>query len=118
MVIKVKGLDSLDKRVSQLSGVELYPIIKEMAQRVQRTAKNIAPVDTGRLRGSIRQRTFDVANPYARVGTVVEYAIFQEFGTSKAKPQPFLRPALRIEEKVMRMLISKAVKDKMKQVSK
>jgi HK97 gp10 family phage protein len=28
------------------------------------------------------------------VGTNVEYAAFQEFGTSKMEPQPFLKPSL------------------------
>lgn len=50
-----------------------------------------APVDTGNLRDSI---TYEVSEDDAKVGTNVDYAIHQEFGTRKMAAQPFLRPAL------------------------
>lgn len=55
-----------------------------------RAAKN-APVDTGRLRNSI---THETEQDYAIIGTNVEYAPYQELGTSKMKAQPYLRPAV------------------------
>lgn len=45
---------------------------------------------TGRLRNSITHTT-DIKDVY--IGTNVEYAPFVEFGTSKRKAKPFLRPA-------------------------
>lgn len=54
-------------------------------------AKMLAPVDTGRLRNSISHTTNDEA---AYIGTNVEYAAYQELGTSKMAAQPYLRPAV------------------------
>lgn len=52
-----------------------------------------APVDTGNLRNSI---VFKVDSPSDSViiGTNVEYGKYQEFGTSRMKAQPYLRPAV------------------------
>lgn len=47
-------------------------------------------VDTGRLRNSISHR---VRDDYVEIGTNVEYGIYVEFGTSRMKPNPFLRSA-------------------------
>lgn len=49
-------------------------------------------VDTGRLRNSV---THYVKDNTAYIGTNVEYGMYIEFGTSKMKPRPFLRPAAR-----------------------
>lgn len=54
-------------------------------------AKRLCPVDTGRLRNSI---TFYTEDKAVHIGTNVEYAQFVEEGTSKQKPQPYLRPAV------------------------
>lgn len=57
-----------------------------LADDVERTAESLAPVDTGRLRDSIRSEG-------GRVYTDVEYAGFVEYGTSDTPAQPFMRPA-------------------------
>lgn len=65
------------------------------AIRVVNAARELCPVDTGRLRSSV---TFvpgrDGIGFYVDVGTNVAYAPFVEFGTSTSPAQPFLRPAL------------------------
>ena len=53
-------------------------------------AKRLCPVDTGRLRNSIAH---EVEGQDAYIGTNVEYAPFIEYGTSRMKPRPYLRPA-------------------------
>lgn len=59
----------------------------------ERYAKEYAPVDTGRLRNSISHETnSDESAVY--IGTNVEYAPYQEFGTYKMPGTPFLRPAI------------------------
>lgn len=74
------------------------PVAKELlrlALRVERSAKRLCPVDTGRLRASItHQIAKDGQGLFARVGSNVEYAPFVEFGTSRMAAQPFLRPSL------------------------
>lgn len=83
--------------------VDNTPQIQSLAHEAMRTAleavglqaegyaKHYCPVDTGRLRNSITH-TYD--NEYAYIGTNVEYAPYVEYGTSKTKAQPFLKPAV------------------------
>lgn len=75
------------------------PVAKELeriAVGVERDAKRLCPVDTGRLRSSITHVTgVDGRGLVAKVGTNVDYALPVEMGTSKSRAQPFLRPALR-----------------------
>lgn len=54
-------------------------------------AKELCPVDTGRLRDSI---TYSVDDNTVYLGSDVEYAPYVEFGTHKQKPQPFMSPAI------------------------
>lgn len=55
-------------------------------------AKLVAPVDTGNLRNSITTdaRQGDLV---AVVEATADYAAHVEFGTSRMRPQPFMRPA-------------------------
>lgn len=69
--------------------------LKRVGVKVQRGAKRRAPVDTGRLRSSITEElSREGSDLVERVGTDVEYALHQEFGTSKMAAHPYLRPAL------------------------
>lgn len=70
--------------------------LKKSCLMVERDAKQLCPVDTGRLRSSI---TNEIEGEVGRVGTNVEYAKFVELGTNKMSPQPYLRPALHKNEK-------------------
>lgn len=74
------------------------PVGADLARRcvkVDRQAKQGAPVDTGRLRSSITWRLGrDSQGLLGIVGTNVTYAPYVEFGTSRTGAQPFLRPAL------------------------
>ena len=77
-------------------------------------AKTITPVDEGRLRNSIMYKTQGKKGGFNNsggekaskeitpepqklegyVGSNLEYAVYQEFGTRKMRPQSFLRPAI------------------------
>jgi HK97 gp10 family phage protein len=58
---------------------------------IETTAKELAPVDTGRLRSSIHVEK--PARFTRSVETNVEYAPFLELGTRYQRAQPFLFPA-------------------------
>lgn len=58
------------------------------AQARCEAAKSRAPVDTGRLRGSIRMEAEGLT---ARVIADCPYAAAVELGTAKRPPQPFMR---------------------------
>jgi HK97 gp10 family phage protein len=105
--------------------------LKMSALLVEGQAVELAPIQHGNLKGSI---THTVAGERSRVrhpaavnegigitddkktayiGTNVEYAEFQEFGTSKMKAQAFLRPALDSQEKQITEVFNKVVKAEM-----
>ena len=77
-------------------GGEMHKEVQRRALKVERAAKRLCPVDTGRLRGSI---THDEPRAIpdglaVRIGTDVEYAAYVELGTSRMSARPYLRPAL------------------------
>lgn len=57
----------------------------------ERSAKNRAPVDTGKLKGSIG---VTMHSDYSgEVGPTAEYGYWVEMGTSRMAPQPYMGPA-------------------------
>lgn len=78
------------QQVLRLSEEATERAVTEIAIDVHREAVRLVPVDTGRLKGSL---FYDVDKTEGIVGTNVEYAPHQEFGTYKMKKQPYLRPA-------------------------
>lgn len=66
--------------------------IRKAGADIERDAKILAPVDTGDLENSISTTVSD-GGMTVEVGPTVEYAIYQEFGTSTQPPQAFLGPA-------------------------
>ena len=92
----------------RVTGKTMY----EVGLVVEGQAKALAPVDTGRLRGSITTAAYherttaqtpalwsDSIDPpdndnEVLVGTALEYGPYIEFGTVRSSAQPFLRPAL------------------------
>jgi HK97 gp10 family phage protein len=88
--------------------------IFEIGLAVEGQAKLLAPVDKGQLRGSVttqsRDQGTDVISPALDsdkidkpredlevfVGSALEHAIYQEFGTKFMNAQPYLRPAFNL----------------------
>lgn len=66
--------------------------IEEAAIVVEGQAVQLAPVDFGTLEDSIYRKVLSPVE--AEVGATAGHAVYQEFGTSKHRAQPFLRPAL------------------------
>ena len=60
---------------------------------VQGDAISNSPVDTGRLRSSIKYKV-NLPQDQVSVGTNVSYAPYVEYGTIRMKAQPYLRKAL------------------------
>lgn len=97
---KGKELDSL-----------LAVAIKEASIKVESDAVLFSPVDTGLLRKSINHRIIERNGyPVGQIGTNVEHAPFQEFGTSKMSPQPFLLPSLNKNRSVVQMIVTRRLK--------
>jgi HK97 gp10 family phage protein len=113
----VIGITNIDKCLKAVKGLEidLSKEFRDAGSMVQRDAKKLAPVNKdplaptrGNLRGSIRRSPLNGSYKNgASVGTNVEYAIYQEFGTYKMNAQPFLLPALKKNEKDILNMIKK-----------
>lgn len=107
---KIEVLDAMNPAVEKA--------LEIIGMTAERYAKELAPVDTGRLRNSISHEV-DTDSKTVFVGTNVEYAPYIEFGTGKfaesggrptawryqddkgnwhttngMRPQPYLRPAI------------------------
>lgn len=83
------------KDLDELENIVITEAKKELTKAShfsRNEAVKNAPVDTGRLKGSIQVDKVSVDKH--NVGTNVEYAMAVEFGTSKQGAQPFLRPAV------------------------
>lgn len=78
-------LDALDEQIEAA--------LTAVGMQAETYAKQLAPVDTGRLRNSITNEV-DVSDKSVTIGSAVEYAPFVEQGTSKQKAKPYLRPAI------------------------
>lgn len=75
----------------------LSNLLRKTAFSIEAKAKTLAPVDTGLLRNSIQTKIESTTK--ATVGTNVEYAPYQEFGTRHQKGKPFLTPTADDEQK-------------------
>ena len=90
--------------------------LEKIAIKVTGQAKLLAPVDKGQLKNSIMWKTKSTEGGFndgdgepgqtpitvkpkpteAYVGVNLNHAIYQEFGTRKMAPNPYLRPAIAI----------------------
>lgn len=108
---KVEWLKGSDKALAEVGSKAtqknvLVRTLKKAEEPMDTLASSLAPVDTGKLQISIitgtkltrRQRSsaykagkLGVAEVH--VGTELSRGMFQEFGTFKMPPSPFMRPA-------------------------
>lgn len=84
-----------DKKITQQIAAAADDNILKAVLIVERDAKKMVAVDTGRLRNSITHEIIRYKKDViGRVGTNIPYGIFQEYGTSRMSAHPYLRPAL------------------------
>ena len=85
--------------------------LKDSAYQIEKQGKANCPVDTGRLRNSIKA---DVDGLEANIGTDVYYAPFVHDGTYKMEARPFLESAAEtvldgIEDRIIRLTPSSSM---------
>lgn len=86
---------AIEKLLNSPEGPTGQMLLRKAVQ-VERSAKHLVAVDTGRLRASITHAlSRDARGLVAYIGSNVHYAIFQELGTRYMRAHPYLRPALR-----------------------
>lgn len=99
MAIDTSELDDLTRDLTAAParvGERVSRALRKAAFDIERDAKAFAPVDTGALRNSIgTDLTGDgrSASMTADIGPTVDYAVYQEYGTSRMPPHAFMGPA-------------------------
>jgi len=123
--LTVQGLNKLianyEKRANALNARQLV-VLATAAVHAQ--ANNLVPVSTektapgaahGNLKRSLTPSVDGNKNvAEGAVSTNVEYAPYVEFGTSKMRAQPYLRPAVRIVKPKIDNLVIREVRKAMK----
>lgn len=64
---------------------------EKSAEEIKELARELVPVNTGKLRDSIK---IEKDGSDFIIGSDEEYSGFVEYGTLRQSPQPFMRPAL------------------------
>lgn len=113
--IEVTGVKELQAKLLTIS-TKLPSIVaqavSEGAEVVENSAKSKVRVKTGNLKNSIEQKnkTQTSSKVSVDIGTDVDYAAANEYGTSKMSAQPFLRPALDENSNAIKTKIEAAIK--------
>ncbi len=80
--VTLKNFDSLQKKLSKLSDINVKQTVNKATTFVHGQAKELCPEDTGTLRASIHMEVKDKGKEViGRVYTNAKYAAFVEFGT-------------------------------------
>lgn len=98
--VSLEGLSQVKAKLDKLPedvDKKVADLINKTAINIQNNAKRLAPVDTGRLRSSIRIRFYRDNGPAADIYTDVEYAAYLEFGTKRMSARPYMTPAWELE---------------------
>lgn len=94
----VKGLKELIRTLEQVPKEleeDVEGVLQAVSQTIEVDAKRKAPIDTGKLRQSIKSERVDNKTYRIRANAtgLAPYAPFIEFGTRFMRAQPFLFPA-------------------------
>ncbi len=104
---QIERLQKAMKEMPELIAEELGKAVRDLVLIVEAKAKELCPVDTGKLRASITPVIQSWAQAY--VGTNTHYAPYVEYGTKHAAAQPFLEPAFLEGKKQASKVFGKAV---------
>lgn len=106
MTVTAVGLNNVVKRLNLASGrlpQKVISIFEESGQRVERRAKRIVRVDTGRLKRSIHHKVTNKGNRQIGlwIGTDVFYSIYVE------RRYPYLFPSMEAEKPILFMKLTR-----------
>jgi HK97 gp10 family phage protein len=109
--LRVKGVRKAIRNMDRAERSRIIPALQRGIHKggyiMEREIKKRSPVDTGRLRRSIKTI---LGRMKATVSTNVKYAPHQEFGTSKMRAHPYMRPGARASVKRIEKTIAGEVK--------
>jgi HK97 gp10 family phage protein len=90
--LEIAGLSELRAKLRLLKGVNLTKVASAGAYKLQALAEPLVPVDTGALKNNVSVDALGDSGASLTYGQ--EYAAYQEFGTAKMPPQPYVRPTI------------------------
>lgn len=96
ITVKLEGIEDLIRNIRSYQVITKEAIriaLLRGALKMELAAKEMCPVDTGRLRGSITTDKRYIQKFLVEVGTNVDYGSYVEFGTKKMDARPYLFPA-------------------------
>jgi HK97 gp10 family phage protein len=94
---------------------DLKKVLFDSMLKMQEIAVRVVPVDTGRLKNSIKLFPNMIGSNKYKLATGVNYGEFVEFGTYKQKAQPYMRPALfQVKNKWVKEYMKKYLKKEQK----
>jgi HK97 gp10 family phage protein len=117
--IDLRKLDGFRKAIGETPSLlkeELGKAVTELVLVIEAKAKEVCPVDTGKLRASITPVVQSWAEAY--VGTNTVYAPYVEFGTRKMAAQPFLEPAFMEGKRQAPAIFQRAINRAMTQLGR
>lgn len=79
------------KHLARQAPIAAHRALIKTGEDVADLASQLAPVDTGALRDSYRSEV--ISESEIQIGSELDYAVYQEFGTSEIPAQPHLTPA-------------------------
>ena len=111
---KIVGDEEVRRKIELLAkknDKELRTVIEKAVIIVEGNAKDLCPVDTGRLRSSITHEVKSSKDKHiGKVGSNVEYAPYVEFGTSRMAGRPYLFGGLKNSRTDIIKIIERAIK--------
>ena len=109
-VVDIKITDNTEE-VEEALTEQVIAWLEAIGEDAAGTAADKAPVDTGRLKGSISSAVVE-SEKAVYIGTNVEYAPYQEFGTSKGVPgKHFLQFGATAHQAEYKSLLEEYLKD-------
>lgn len=109
VVCDVEGVEEFQEALRRFdSGLQRWVHLQlaSWAADVKALAKQLVPVRTGHLRGSIYAT---VKEWVARIGADASYALFVEFGTRRMGARPYLYPAIQQQLPRLEQIIVEAI---------
>lgn len=90
---QIKFEDNSNVILAALKDEVMQRALERIGMQGEGYAKDLCPVDTGRLRNSIGY-SVDIAEQTVYIGANTEYAETVETGNSKQQAQPFIKPSV------------------------
>lgn len=98
--MKISGSRRLIKALSERAELnDVKNVVRLNTSEMQRKAQRNAPVDTGAMKRYIMISSFDDGLT-GRVGSLMNYSSYVEYGTRFSSAQPFIRPAFREQKRI------------------